>query len=358
MIVNCCRCVSVLILLASGCTYNPVQFDPVSGFRAGGGIGVLCGGPLDPWMQHCCPQCGCAGPCPCGPATRPGTQCCPAPGCPPAPICAPAPVCAPVCPPMGVPLNSGFSPYVPGRGDTLYSVAHDSLGFGGLFGSRHDAASYCRSITQLANVCSANVRIGSESPVCSSTTSGSTLSGHATGTLLPNLRTFGVGSGAERDQLSAIVYGSSGECGYGSNSAICRSIPNACTALRAGTSAHGEPTPAALQYAGNAKHPHAAHADATHTDATHTGSSPNTTHSHATHADGIRHSPTTSHADAPRHRGHANFIALVASPWSQKFGLGARFPSRSMGAGSELTLDMKKPPSLLLPRKRDVMRKL
>ncbi len=114
MIVNCCRCVSVLILLASGCTYNPVQFDPVSGFRAGGGIGVLCGGPLDPWMQHCCPQCGCAGPCPCGPATRPGTQCCPAPGCPPAPICAPAPVCAPVCPPMGVPLNSGFSPYVPG----------------------------------------------------------------------------------------------------------------------------------------------------------------------------------------------------------------------------------------------------
>ena len=117
---------SVLLLFATGCTYNPVRYDPATGFQTGGGVGVMCGGPLDPWMQHCCPQSGCFGPCDCLSALLCGRGCpsacppaCPTPVCPPAyptPICPPAcptPVCPPTYPSPGIPLGSGVSPYTP-----------------------------------------------------------------------------------------------------------------------------------------------------------------------------------------------------------------------------------------------------
>ncbi len=109
MIPNSCRYLGLLMLLATGCTYNPVRYDPVSGFHCGGGVGVLCGGPLDPWMLHCCQDCGSCGPCNCAPVS------CPAPICPPAcpaPIC-PAPVCAPMCPAPACPPPCYPAPVCP-----------------------------------------------------------------------------------------------------------------------------------------------------------------------------------------------------------------------------------------------------
>ncbi len=145
---NSCRLLSVLLLIATGCTYTPVRYDPSTGYQVGGGVGVMCGGPLDPWMMHCGSQCGCYGPCdcirgffcnlfgcnpcwtsclnPCAPACPPNpcaTPICPpnpcaTPICPPTNICPPTPCATPiyaptnVCPPScGVPLGS--SPYTP-----------------------------------------------------------------------------------------------------------------------------------------------------------------------------------------------------------------------------------------------------
>lgn len=52
---NVSLCLSVLLLLATGCTYNRVCYDPNTGFHSGGGVEIQCGGPLDPWMKKCCP---------------------------------------------------------------------------------------------------------------------------------------------------------------------------------------------------------------------------------------------------------------------------------------------------------------
>ncbi len=122
---TCCRCLCVLLWIATGCTYNPVRYDPVTGFQTGGGVGVLCGGPLDPWMLHCDSDCDCClTSCLCGsePACYPAPVCAPVcppapvcvPGCPPAPICAPVcpPVCSPACPMSGIPMGS-VTPYSP-----------------------------------------------------------------------------------------------------------------------------------------------------------------------------------------------------------------------------------------------------
>ncbi len=122
---TCCLC--LLLWIATGCTYNPVRFDPVTGFNTGGGVGVLCGGPLDPWMLHCCPDsdcclCSCLKSCFCSqePSCLPAPVCAPmcspspvcAPMCSPAPVCAPfcppAPVCAPVCPPANMYPSPGM----------------------------------------------------------------------------------------------------------------------------------------------------------------------------------------------------------------------------------------------------------
>ena len=91
---TCCRCLCVLLWIATGCTYNPVRYDPITGFQTGGGVGVLCGGPLDPWMLHCGPDCDC---CLTSCLCQPEPACYPAPIC--APVCPPAPVCVPGCPP-------------------------------------------------------------------------------------------------------------------------------------------------------------------------------------------------------------------------------------------------------------------
>ncbi|MCA9068366.1 MAG: hypothetical protein KDA84_05560 [Planctomycetaceae bacterium] len=128
---NVSRCLSVLLLLGTGCTYNRVCYDPSTGFHKGGGVEIQCGGPLDPWMQKCCPPGGgydhsctdafcCAvrafwngtfcyppvcgpGACspPCGPMCAPSV--CP-------PVCAPS-VCAPPC---GNPAwPAGIAPLTP-----------------------------------------------------------------------------------------------------------------------------------------------------------------------------------------------------------------------------------------------------
>jgi hypothetical protein len=69
----------------------------------------LCGGPLDPWMLHCCPECGCAGLCDCLTSLCCSTTGCPAPACP-APVC-PAPACpTPYCPTPGYPMMSPIMP--------------------------------------------------------------------------------------------------------------------------------------------------------------------------------------------------------------------------------------------------------
>ena len=73
----------------------------------------MCGGPLDPWMEHCGPGYGCLGSCCCETAATLGNLCCSGPVCPP-PVCAPvcpAPICppacpAPICPPAGMPWGS------------------------------------------------------------------------------------------------------------------------------------------------------------------------------------------------------------------------------------------------------------
>lgn len=126
---NTCRLWSVLLLIATGCTYNPVRQDPCTGFQSGGGVCVSRGGPLDPWMldcrsclRNCCFLSCCDEHRECPPMTYSGTQCCPAPACP-TPIC-PTPVCpTPVCPTSvcptptfgtpGVPLGPTTSPYAP-----------------------------------------------------------------------------------------------------------------------------------------------------------------------------------------------------------------------------------------------------
>jgi hypothetical protein len=122
-----CRLLSLLLLLATGCTYNPVRYDPCTGFQTGGGVGVLCGGPLDPWMQHCGRQDDCCWPFDCLSSLLCCNSCCHSssqPVCP--PVC-PTPVCppvcpAPVCPPIyptqsypasGIPWGPAVSPMTP-----------------------------------------------------------------------------------------------------------------------------------------------------------------------------------------------------------------------------------------------------
>lgn len=91
------RSLSLLLFIAAGCTYNPVCYDPVTGFRKGGGVDIACGGPLDPWMLKCGRETCCDKACRgfadfCSQAFC-GSQACPPPA-------YPAPICPPnVCPP-------------------------------------------------------------------------------------------------------------------------------------------------------------------------------------------------------------------------------------------------------------------